>query len=40
MGLIDAGWPASDDSDKEFKESYYKNKEKFKGDEGGFFEVE
>ena len=40
LGLIDAGWPTSDDSDKEFEESYYKNKEKFKGDEGGFFEVE
>ncbi|WP_193156400.1 hypothetical protein [Pseudoalteromonas aliena] len=40
LGLIDAGWPASDDSDKEFEKSSNKNKEKFKGDEGGFFEVE
>ncbi|ASM51568.1 hypothetical protein PESP_a3813 [Pseudoalteromonas espejiana DSM 9414] len=40
LGMIDAGWPASDDSDKELEKSYHKNKEKFKGDEGGFYEVE
>ncbi|MEI8664226.1 hypothetical protein P4S81_03565 [Pseudoalteromonas sp. B28] len=38
--LIDAGWPISDDLDEELEESSNKNKEKFKGDEGGFFEVE
>ncbi|MCQ8887118.1 hypothetical protein NQT63_15695 [Pseudoalteromonas agarivorans] len=40
LGFIDAGWPMSDDLDKELEESSDKNKEKFKGDEGGFFEVE
>lgn len=40
LTLIDAGWPASDDSDKEFEEAYRKNKGKFKGDNGGFVEVE
>lgn len=40
LGLINAGWPMSDDLDKELEEPSNKNKEKFKGHEGEFFEVE
>ncbi|MCS6236181.1 hypothetical protein G3495_13755 [Shewanella baltica] len=40
LTFIDAGWPAGDDADKEFEESYQKNKGKFKGDDGGFVEVD
>ncbi|WP_278380263.1 hypothetical protein [Pseudoalteromonas distincta] len=40
LGLIDAGWPMSDERDKKLEELSNINKEKFKGDEGGFVEVE
>ncbi|KPZ56156.1 hypothetical protein AN391_02305 [Pseudoalteromonas sp. P1-13-1a] len=40
LGLIDAGWPMGDEPDKELEELSNKNKEKFKGDEGGFVEAE